>query len=204
MEYLREKREIILKNKVLNELDKFALDFVNVIQHYTDYVIISGYVSILLGRSRATEDIDIFIEKINFEKFSNMYESLEKKGFWCLNSDNKFTLFQYLQDGLAIRFSKKGIPIPNFEVKFPKDELDDSVFSDFITVNLSKGKIKISSLERHIAFKEYYLGADKDKEDAKHIEEIFKSQIDYDKINKLKELIKERNKKWKKRNKEVL
>ena len=50
--------------------------------------------------------------------------------------------------------------------------------------------MKISSLERHIAFKKYFLGDEKDKEDALHIEELFKEDIDYGKIKKLRELIK--------------
>ena len=54
---------------------------------------------------------------------------------------------------------------------------------------LLEGKLKISSLERQIAFKRYYLGSDKDEEDAEHIERIFEKKLDYRKINKLKEAI---------------
>lgn len=57
---------------------------------------------------------------------------------------------------------------------------------------LPDGKMKISSLERHIAFKKYYLGSGKDKEDALHIEEIFRGKIDYGKINKFRKLIEQR------------
>ena len=63
MEYNKEKREIIL-DKELNNLDIFALKFLNIISRYTDYVVIAGYVSILLGRTRTTEDIDVFIKII--------------------------------------------------------------------------------------------------------------------------------------------
>ena len=91
---------------------------------------------------------------------------------------------------MAARFSRKEKPVPNFEVKFPKDSLDKETFNDFVTISLLKQKLKISSLERHIAFKRYYLASDKDEDDALHIEELFKDKIDYNKINKLKELIK--------------
>jgi hypothetical protein len=40
-----------------------------------------------------------------------------------------------------------------------------------------------------MAFKRYYLESEKDIEDAVHIEEVFKEKIDYEKINKLKEII---------------
>ena len=73
MKYDKEKGEIIL-DKVLNNLDKFASDFFKIAVKYTDCVIISGYVSILLGRSRATEDVDIFIKKISKETFYQFFE----------------------------------------------------------------------------------------------------------------------------------
>ena len=62
MEYDIGKREI-KSCKILSELDKLVLDFVRVLEKHVDYVLISGYVSILLGRTRITEDIDIFIKK---------------------------------------------------------------------------------------------------------------------------------------------
>ena len=171
MEYHKEKKEINIKSKVINELDKFVLDFLKIVQKHVDYVVISGYVSILLGRSRATEDVDIFIKKIPIEVFSKLYKELKEYGFWCLNAEKEEEIYGFLKDSLAIRFSFEEMPVPNFEVKFPKDELDESTFNDFITVILPENKLKISSLERHIAFKRYYLESDKDVEDASHVEE---------------------------------
>ncbi len=188
MEYDKDKKEIRI-NKILNELDKFVIDFLKVLEKHVDYVVISGYVSILLGRSRATEDIDVFIKNISFEKFFGLYNELKKKDYWCLNAEDPAEIFSYLKDGLAIRFSKGMMPIPNFEIKFPKREIDKETFNDFITVIHHYGNIKISSLERHIAFKRYFLKSDKDIEDALHIEELFKGKIDYNKINKLKQII---------------
>ncbi|MBU2616330.1 MAG: hypothetical protein KKC19_04465 [Nanoarchaeota archaeon] len=46
MEYDSVKKEIIL-NKSLNELDKFTLDFLKIIEKHTDYAIVFGYVSLL-------------------------------------------------------------------------------------------------------------------------------------------------------------
>ncbi|PIO07146.1 hypothetical protein COU59_03755 [Candidatus Pacearchaeota archaeon CG10_big_fil_rev_8_21_14_0_10_34_12] len=199
MDYDREKRTIRI-NKELNELDKFAFEFLKIVEKYTEYVIISGYVSIILGRSRATEDIDVFIKKISKEKFCKLYKELKKKGFWCLNAEDENELWDFLESKMAIRFSKENFPIPNFEVKFPKDYLDRSSFEDKIEVVIKNKILFISSLERHIAFKEEYLGSDKDFEDAKHIEELFREKIDKSKVNKLKELIKRRKENEAKKN----
>ena len=188
MQYNPGKKEIILGRKLSN-LDKFVLDFIRVLEKHADYVVISGYVSILLGRTRATEDVDVFIEKIPSEKFSKLHDELKNAGFWCLNAENEAEIFRYLEEDLAVRFAKKGKVAPNFEVKFPKIDLDKETFRDFVTVHLKEGKIKISSLERQIAFKRYLLRSEKDMEDALHIEELFKDQLDYEKINNLKKAI---------------
>ena len=191
MEYNKEKKEIIL-NKKLTELDKFVLDFINILKNYADYVIISGYVSIILGRARATEDIDLFIKKIDKNKFLKLYEDLIKNSYWCLNSDSPEEIYDYLIDNLAVRFAKKDETIPNFEVKFPKTKIDEETFKDCIAVKMPEGSIKISSLEIQIAFKKYYLKSDKDLEDAKHIEHIFKDKIDIEKVYKYKGILEKR------------
>ena len=119
--------------KELNDLDLFVIKFIRIIEKYIDYVIISGYVSILLGRSRATEDVDLFIKNIGKQKFEQLYEDLKKNGFWCLNAESVNEIYSYLTDNLAIRFAEKGEVIPNFEVKIAKDNLSLAEFSDFIS-----------------------------------------------------------------------
>lgn len=177
-------------NRELSELDKFVLKFIRVIEKHVKYVVMSGYVSIILGRSRATEDVDLFIKKMDKDGFVRMYNDLVGSGFWCLNTSKVDEMFDYLDSGFAIRFAEKGKAIPNFEVKFPKSQIDDETFSDSLVVKTKQGDVLISSLERQIAFKRYYLGSDKDEEDALHIEKVFKDSIDYNKIDGLKKRIK--------------
>jgi len=62
MKYDDKAKEIVL-NRELSNLDKLVLNFVKILEKYTDYIIVSGYVSIILGRARATEDVDVFIKK---------------------------------------------------------------------------------------------------------------------------------------------
>ncbi len=188
MEWIDEKK--IRLGKTVNELDKFVLHFIRIVERYVDYVIISGYVAILLGRSRATEDVDLFIKPLEKEKFIKLYHELKEAGFWCLNAESDDEVYSYLKDNIAIRFADKGQSIPNLEVKFPKNRLDWDAFTDIVEVETKEGVIRISSLEKQIAFKKYYLGSDKDLEDAKHLEELFKEHLDKEKIKKYKELIK--------------
>ena len=182
-------KNTIKLDKVINELDKFVLDFIKILKKYTDYVIISGYVSILLGRSRTTEDVDMFVKPLDKPAFSEFYKELVNNGFWCLNAESIEEVYSYLKDGLAVRFAKKNQTIPNFEVKFTRKPLDLEAFDDRITVQTGIGEIKISSLERQIAFKRYYLKSDKDLEDAAHIEKLFNGKLDKSLIQKYKNLV---------------
>ena len=50
---------IIELDRELSDLDKFTLNFVRILSKYAKYVVVSGYVSILFGRARSSEDIDI-------------------------------------------------------------------------------------------------------------------------------------------------
>ncbi|MBS3150948.1 hypothetical protein J4443_01035 [Candidatus Woesearchaeota archaeon] len=181
-------KNTIKLDKELNELDKFVLDFVKILEKHVDYVIISGYVSLLFGRARGTEDIDIFIKEIDEKDFIRLFQDLEKK-YWCLNSDDVSEIYDYLKDGFPIRIAIQDQTIPNFEIKLAKTLLDKEAFKDSIKVKTKLGEMKISSLERQIAFKRYYLKSDKDLEDARHIERLFKESIDHNKLEGYRRLI---------------
>lgn len=184
MIYNKDKKEIISERE-LNDLDKFALEFTSIIKKYADYVIVSGYVSILLGRSRATEDIDLLIPNIKLKEFILLWDDLKKEGFECINTSNPEGAWNMLKEH-AIRFFK-GIPIPNIELKIIKNDLDKYSYENKIKVILDNKILFISQLELQIAYKlflaaeglEKELQSDKDIEDAKHLYTIFK-----DKINK--------------------
>ena len=173
-------------NKPLSDLDLLVLRFIRIIEKYVEYVIISGYVAILFGRSRGTEDVDLFIRPITEDKFIQLYHHLKADGFWCLNAESDNGVYDYVKEWIALRFALKNQTIPNFEVKVARKKLDLQVFYDFITVKTVSGKLNISSLERQIAFKKYYLKSDKDLEDARHVENIFKEHLNKEKIKKYK------------------
>ena len=72
------KNELRIK-KHLTKLDLFVIDTLKIISKYTEYVVISGYVSIFFGRARATEDVDIFIGDISWENFRKLCEEATSK-----------------------------------------------------------------------------------------------------------------------------
>ncbi len=176
-------------DRILSDLDKLVIRFIKILEKHSDYVIISGYVAILLGRSRGTDDVDIFIRSIDMQKFASLYRELKKEGFWCLNAEDEAEIYSYLDEGLAVRFAEDGLATPNFEVKFARKLLDVEAFNDRISVITELGMLKISSLERQVAYKRYYLKSDKDIEDAAHVEKLFKEHIDNDAIRSYKRRI---------------
>lgn len=177
MEFEYTTDHIKLKNKDLSDLDKFVKQFVNIIKNYFDYVIISGYVAIIFGRSRSSEDVDVFIEKTDYDKFKKFWDEAYIK-YECINtSDPKEAYNNYLCDNIPIRFSKKDEFIPNFELKFPKSDLDIWTLSEKKKVFINNYKVFISSLELQIPYK-LYLGSEKDIEDARFLYKCFKDHLD--------------------------
>ena len=184
------KRNKIIFERELSDLDKLTLKFTKIIEKKKiDYVIISGYIAILFGRSRNTEHIDLFIEEMNFEKFNSFWIELNKQGFECLNESNpKEAFFDYLKNSVPLRFALKGSFIPNFELKFPKTKYNFYSFNHKLKVELNKQKLNISELEMQIAFK-LKLGSDKDFEDARHLYKVFKESLNLELLrNQIKEL----------------
>ena len=195
MEYDAEKREIH-SDKILNGLDKLVVDFTNILEKHTDYVIVSGYVSILLGRSRASEDIDLLIPEMKFSDFKGMFDSLIEKGYECANTSNPKEAYEML-DEHAIRFFKE-TPIPNIEFKKITDNIQMDAFKKRIKVILKEKTLFVSPLELQIAYKSYLMvggsfeeiSSDKDFEDAKHLYESFKEKLNKDDMHKYIRLFK--------------
>ena len=154
----------IVLGRELSDLDKFVVEFCDVVDRCMKYTLISGYVAILFGRSRGTEDVDMFIEEISFMQFCIFYHELIEKGFWALNADSPMELYSMLEDKLAIRFAVEGKSIPNMEVKFAKDSLDNLSIAQRQKVMLIKNNfLWVSMIPMQIAYKRYILKSPKDQ-----------------------------------------
>jgi len=176
MEFDYSKDKIVIRDKAISALDKFALEFIESLSKYANYVVVSGYVAILFGRNRNSEDIDIFVEKIDFDRFRKFWIEISKN-FECINArDVKTAYEEYLSSGISLRFSKKKTFIPNIELKFPKIEIDYWSLSERKKVLLNDHQLFIAPLELQIPFK-LFLGSEKDIEDAKYLYGIFKDKI---------------------------
>jgi len=163
--------------KELNELDLLVLDFTKVLEEIgIRYVVVSGYVPILFGRSRSSEDIDVIVKRMDKSEFHKLWEKL--KEFECIITEDMNDAYEnYLMEGHSIRFSRKNEFIPNIEIKFPKTELDIWTLQERIRVVLNRKVLYISPIELQIPYK-LFLGSEKDIEDARYLYNIFKEYID--------------------------
>lgn len=173
-------QEGIRLDKELNDLDHLALDFIALLnKHKVRYVLISGYVAILLGRSRGSEDIDFFIEPQEEKHFQAWWQDVSRE-FECINTSSEHEAFhEYLQKETAIRFARGGQFIPNVEVKYPKGSLEQWSLNHAQRVMLNGQAIMISRLESQIPFK-LVLGSEKDIEDARYLYQLCKEHLEKD------------------------
>ena len=184
MELKYTKDVISIDNKVLTELDKFVINFIDILSKCCNYVIISGYIPILFGRTRGTEDVDVFIENVDKKTFVSFYNDLIKDNYYFLNPEDENGLYEMLIDKLGIRAAKKDTIIPNIEMKFVKDDIDNFTLKNHVNVMLNKKfNFFISPIEIEIPYK-LYLGSEKDIEDALYLWDIFQRKLDKEVMNR--------------------
>lgn len=185
--------DVIVINRDLMFLDLFVKGFLNVLKKYSDYLIVSGYVSICSGRSRATEDVDILVPIMEKNKFIELFNNLEKNNFWCYQGENADEIYQYLVNYESIRFSRKNETYPNIEF-VPIDETKKAKWFEFTyprKIRIKDFEFKIPQIEFEILYKEKILAGKKDIEDAKHLRTFFSDIIDEKKFKEYEPIISE-------------
>ncbi len=184
MEYEYKMGVIKLPNKELTLLDRVALGFISRVD--VKYVIVSGYVAILFGRSRSTEDIDIFISDDGLAAFTAFYEKIVSDGkYYAINAEGARDAYELMTvDKSSLRFAEKGTFDPNFEIKFARKETDFYSMNNAWVADLGNGaRLTISPMELEIAYK-LYLGSEKDYDDAAHLYVTFKKILDMEELRK--------------------
>lgn len=189
IEYDETRRIIKVRKEKLTMEDTIALAFSRILEkENVRYAIVAGYVALLFGRSRRSDDVDFIIENISLGKFASLCEKLFKAGFKFLHSNEK-TLetvrmaYHSLEKGDRIRFTFGEYPIPNVEMKFATTRLDKISIEESMMIHVNEDVLRISPLELQIAYK-LYLGSEKDVEDARFLYKLFKNILDGEKLSK--------------------
>ncbi|MEW6063458.1 MAG: hypothetical protein AB1571_03780 [Nanoarchaeota archaeon] len=173
-----------------NILDKICIKFCNIIDKHCKYIVVSGFVAISSGRARGTEDIDIIIERLSEKDFIKLHKDLVKNKFVCIQSDDAKEIYnEYLKNNTGVRYILKNYLLPEVELKFVKDILDEYQLNNRVKLKLTGLNVWFASVNSNIAFKEELLKSDKDLEDARHLRIVYSDVIDEEEINKIKNLI---------------
>lgn len=181
------REDALVVSKGLSELDRDVAEFTEILEECDiSYVIVSGYVAILTGRSRSTEDIDVIIEPLSKTETERLTETLKNRGYWGMAMPLD-SMYDMLSGGDRIRIAEEGELIPNFEVWFADSDLEWSVLDDPLSAEIDGETLSISPIERQIAYKLHLAqGADslsgKDFEDALHLYSTFEEQLNREEL----------------------
>ena len=189
--YILENDTLVIQRD-LTELDLFVKKFLNILKKHSDYLVVSGFVSIATGRARGTEDIDIIVPVMEKEKFAELFKDLGKNDFWCYQGDSPEYVYDYIKNLNNIRFAKKNEIFPNIEF-VPFDGTKKAKFFEFShpqKIKIEDFEFKIPPLEFEILYKEIILSGKKDIEDAKHLRTFFSEIIKEDKFKEYEPIIK--------------
>ncbi|ELZ33808.1 hypothetical protein [Halorubrum distributum] len=174
-------------SRELSALDKDVLEFTGILDACdVNYVIVSGYVAILTGRSRSTEDIDIILESLSETETEQLVTKLKNHGYWgmAMPLDEMYSM---LSEGSRIRIAEDGEMYPNFETWFVSNDVEREALSNPLTVTFDEGEVEISPLELQIAYKLRLAQASgslngKDFEDALHLYLTFEERFNTEQL----------------------
>lgn len=159
-----------------NRLDDLALGFSTLLQEEgIAHVFVSGYVAILTGRSRATQDIDVLIESIDEATATALVDTLDEAGYWG-PAMPLTDLYMMLSNGDNIWIAPDDQVTPHLEVKVASDEADYAALENSMSARIGDATLPIGPLELQIAYK-LFLGSQKDLEDAVHLYALFEETL---------------------------
>lgn len=186
------KEDTIIINRELNKLDLFVKAFLNILKKHSDYLIVSGFVSISTGRTRGTEDVDCLVPKMDKVKFTLFLKDLFEHDFWCYQGDTLEEIWKYVEIEDSIRFAKKEEMYPN--IKFIL--VDESKPAKYFELNhpqkikIKDFEFKIPLIEFEILYKEIILNGKKDIADARHLRTFFSDILKEENFKEYEPIIK--------------
>lgn len=179
----------LLLSRELSDLDQAVIEFCSVLDECgIDYVIVSGYVAILTGRSRSTEDIDIILERMSASKLDKLAHSLDEHGYWGMAMPLT-DLSEMLSSDDRLRVAEEDQFYPNFEIWLASNDVERKALSTSIVAALGGAELAISSIELQIAYKLRLAQASgdvsgKDFEDALHLYLTFEDELNTEKLER--------------------
>lgn len=171
-------------------IDRLALDFCSVLDAQgIRYAIVGGYVAILLGRPRESDDVDIISRPLDAAEFAALHSSLLET-FESLTPGSADLVFrEHLEAGresTAVRYSAPDTFVPNIEFKFARKALDHQGVRRRIPAVPNGHRVFVGPVEMQVAFK-LFMGAPKDYEDPRWIARVAEGWLDESEVWRVSE-----------------
>lgn len=183
---IRVSREGISLRFEATPLDDLALAFFRLLnRERVRYALVGGYVAILLGRPRGSEDVDVLCEPLDYERFAKLHARVLRT-FTCITPGRPRLLFDdYLSAGresTAVRYHARGQNFtPNMEFKFATKPLDRRAIRLRIPVDANGVNLFVAPIGMQIGYK-LYLGGPKDIEDARWMYRVAEGHFDEEEL----------------------
>lgn len=157
-----------------NDLDELAIQFTDICDDLDiAHVYVSGYVAILTGRSRATEDIDVLLDRVEPDVIDRLVDELAKAGLWGPAMPLE-RMNEMLEDNIWV--ARADEMIPHLEVKFVDDRIDRASLKNRIVARIEGAELPIGPIELQIAYK-LWMSGNTDFEDAVHLYSLFEETL---------------------------
>ncbi|MFB6137044.1 MAG: hypothetical protein ABEJ42_01710 [Halobacteriaceae archaeon] len=164
-----------------NRLDELAIPFSELLaDRDVDHVFVSGYLAILAGRPRGTNDVDVIVERLDRDAVDALVEEFDAAGYWGPAMPLE-EMYGNLDAGTNIWVAPDGEMTPHLEVKFPTDPYDRASLSNAITAEIGDATIPVGPIDLQIAYK-LSMGAQKDFEDAAHLYTMFHETLSTERL----------------------
>jgi len=165
------------------------LNFVKVLEDAgIDYVVVAGYVAILFGRARRSDDVVFILEDPGEEGFIGLCSRAREAGFTLMQADIESedsvrrAYREYLAEGYGVRFMYRDLIVPNVEAKLARSSIYRYALDHSLRVVVNgEHAARVSPLELQIAFK-LRLGSEKDVGDAVFLYTLFRETISLEEL----------------------
>ncbi len=175
--------DVLHVDRETNELDDLAIAFSSICDELDiDHVYVAGYVAILAGRSRGTEDIDVLLEPLDDPEVDRLAKRLDGAGFWgpaMPLSD----MPKMLSAGDLVWVARAEQMVPHLEVKEVSDRFDRASLRHAIEARIGGADIPIGPIELQTAYK-LHLGTRTDFEDAVHLYSMFEETLSIEELER--------------------
>ena len=186
----RAERRIVVEKESISPEDELALKFASALEKFgVEYAVVAGYIAILFGRARRSDDVDFIAKQVSEEDFLLLCFSL-KEDFEILQcsvedpASVRRAYREYLLKGYALRFALREALIPNVEFKFARTELQKyAIDHAYQVILVNRGAIRIAPLELQIAYK-LKLGSEKDISDAVFLYALFEEALSEEELER--------------------